>query len=34
MIFDHIGIYIKDFEKSKAFYAAALMPLGIESAME
>ena len=26
---DHIGMGVKDLEKSKAFYAAALAPLGI-----
>src|SRR5689334_21640077 len=26
---DHIGINAKDYEKSKAFYTAALKPLGI-----
>lgn len=27
---DHIGIDVQDFEKSKAFYQAALVPLGYE----
>lgn len=31
---DHIGIDVKDYEKSKAFYAAALTPLGYELIME
>jgi len=34
MIFDHIGINVGDYEKSKAFYAKALAPLGIEVVME
>lgn len=28
MIIDHIGIGVDDYEKAKAFYAAALAPLG------
>lgn len=31
---DHIGIDVQDFEKSKAFYKAALAPLGYELIME
>jgi catechol 2,3-dioxygenase-like lactoylglutathione lyase family enzyme len=27
---DHIGINVSDFERSKAFYRAALAPLGYE----
>ena len=34
MIIDHIGLYVKDYEKSRAFYLAALKPLGIELIME
>jgi catechol 2,3-dioxygenase-like lactoylglutathione lyase family enzyme len=30
MILDHIGLTVRDFAKSKAFYSAALMPLGIK----
>lgn len=30
---DHIGLTVKDFEASKAFYDAALAPLGIEVVM-
>jgi catechol 2,3-dioxygenase-like lactoylglutathione lyase family enzyme len=33
-ILDHIGINATDFERSKAFYAAALAPLGITLVME
>lgn len=29
MIIDHIGFNVRDFAKSKAFYAKALAPLGI-----
>ncbi len=29
MIIDHIGLVVRDLDKSKAFYAAALAPLGI-----
>jgi catechol 2,3-dioxygenase-like lactoylglutathione lyase family enzyme len=32
-ILDHVGIHISDFDKSKAFYGAALAPLGIELVM-
>ncbi|MFZ5595354.1 MAG: VOC family protein [Pseudomonadota bacterium] len=31
---DHIGLEVKDYEKSKAFYTAALAPLGYEMVME
>jgi catechol 2,3-dioxygenase-like lactoylglutathione lyase family enzyme len=31
---DHVGIEVSDFERSKAFYEAALAPLGIELLME
>lgn len=31
---DHIGINVEDYEKSKAFYKAALAPLGYELLME
>lgn len=31
---DHIGFAVSDFKKSKAFYAAALQPLGIELLVE
>jgi catechol 2,3-dioxygenase-like lactoylglutathione lyase family enzyme len=34
MIIDHIGIAVADYRQSKAFYCAALAPLGIELAME
>jgi catechol 2,3-dioxygenase-like lactoylglutathione lyase family enzyme len=34
MILDHIGFAVADFEKSKAFYLAALGPLGIGVAKE
>lgn len=34
MIIDHIGLAISDLEKSRAFYGAALAPLGIEQVME
>lgn len=29
MILDHIGLAVRDYEKSKAFYGRALAPLGI-----
>lgn len=29
MILDHIGLSVSDYEKSKAFFTAALAPLGI-----
>ncbi|MBV9159384.1 MAG: VOC family protein [Candidatus Kaiserbacteria bacterium] len=31
---DHIGIYVSDIDKAKAFYAAALKPLGYSIKME
>ena len=31
---DHIGLAVSDLDKSKAFYAAALAPLGIQLVME
>ena len=31
---DHIGFEVSDYERSKAFYEAALAPLGIELLME
>lgn len=34
MILDHIGISVSDYEQSKAFYTAALKPLGIGLLME
>lgn len=34
MIIDHIGFGVADYAKSKAFYCAALAPLGIELIME
>jgi catechol 2,3-dioxygenase-like lactoylglutathione lyase family enzyme len=34
MILDHIGFNVADFERSKAFYLAALAPLGIVAAAE
>ena len=34
MILDHIGFAVADFAKSRAFYAQALAPLGIEVIME
>jgi catechol 2,3-dioxygenase-like lactoylglutathione lyase family enzyme len=33
-MFDRIGIAVSDFPASRAFYVAALAPLGIEVAME
>ncbi len=33
-MFDHIGVSVTNLEKSKAFYAAALKPLGISVKME
>lgn len=29
MIIDHLGVGVSDYERAKAFYAAALAPLGI-----
>ncbi len=34
MIIDHMGIAVRDFERSKVFYRQALAPLGIEPVME
>src|SRR5262245_26588422 len=34
MILDHIGITVTDFGRSRAFYAAALAPLGIREVMQ
>jgi catechol 2,3-dioxygenase-like lactoylglutathione lyase family enzyme len=34
MIVDHIGLAVRDFGASKAFYRRALAPLGIELIME
>ena len=31
---DHIGLNVTDYEKAKAFYTAALAPLGIKPMME
>jgi len=31
---DHLGIDVGDYDRSKAFYAAALKPLGLEVLME
>jgi len=31
---DHIGLAVSDLDKAKAFYAAALRPLGIQLVME
>jgi catechol 2,3-dioxygenase-like lactoylglutathione lyase family enzyme len=31
---DHLGIDVSDYDRSKAFYAAALKPLGLEVLME
>jgi catechol 2,3-dioxygenase-like lactoylglutathione lyase family enzyme len=33
-MFDHLGFGVADFAASRAFYTAALAPLGIEVAME
>jgi catechol 2,3-dioxygenase-like lactoylglutathione lyase family enzyme len=33
-IVDHLGLNVKDYDRSKRFYQAALAPLGIELAME
>jgi catechol 2,3-dioxygenase-like lactoylglutathione lyase family enzyme len=33
-MFDHLGFGVADFAASRAFYSAALAPLGIEVAME
>jgi catechol 2,3-dioxygenase-like lactoylglutathione lyase family enzyme len=34
MILDHIGFAVEDYEGAKAFYSAALKPLGITLVME
>ncbi len=34
MILDHIGLGVRDYARSKAFYDAALAPLGIALVME
>jgi len=34
MIIDHFGIGVSDYDRAKAFYAAALAPLGITLVME
>ncbi len=34
MVIDHIGVAVRDLEKSKAFYVAALAPLGIRIVKE
>jgi catechol 2,3-dioxygenase-like lactoylglutathione lyase family enzyme len=34
MSFDHLGFNVSDFARSRAFYAAALAPLGLGIAME
>ena len=31
---DHVGVEVSDFERSKAFYAQALAPLGLKVVME
>jgi catechol 2,3-dioxygenase-like lactoylglutathione lyase family enzyme len=33
-MFDHVGITVRDFERSKAFYQVALAPLGYKLQME
>lgn len=33
-ILDHVGVTVSDYERSKAFYIAALAPLGIKFLME
>jgi catechol 2,3-dioxygenase-like lactoylglutathione lyase family enzyme len=33
-LLDHIGINVSDYARSKAFYAKALAPLGVEVVME
>jgi catechol 2,3-dioxygenase-like lactoylglutathione lyase family enzyme len=33
-VLDHIGLHVADYERSKAFYAEALAPLGLELLME
>ena len=34
MILDHVGFAVRDFAKSRAFYATALAPLGIRIVKE
>jgi catechol 2,3-dioxygenase-like lactoylglutathione lyase family enzyme len=34
MTLDHVGVSVSDFARSRAFYVAALAPLGIVPAME
>jgi hypothetical protein len=34
VVLDHIGVPVSDFERSKCFYATALLPLGYELIME
>jgi catechol 2,3-dioxygenase-like lactoylglutathione lyase family enzyme len=34
MVIDHFGFGVSDYERAKAFYIAALAPLGIELVME
>jgi catechol 2,3-dioxygenase-like lactoylglutathione lyase family enzyme len=34
MIIDHVGFGVSDYERAKAFYAAALAPLGVSLLME
>ena len=31
---DHVGLYVADYDRSKAFYSKALAPLGLELVME
>jgi catechol 2,3-dioxygenase-like lactoylglutathione lyase family enzyme len=33
-VIDHLGIEVRDYQRSKDFYSAALAPLGFELAME
>jgi catechol 2,3-dioxygenase-like lactoylglutathione lyase family enzyme len=33
-MFDHIGLTVRDLERARAFYAAALAPLGIRELMQ
>jgi catechol 2,3-dioxygenase-like lactoylglutathione lyase family enzyme len=33
-VLDHVGVPVSDFERSKRFYAEALLPLGYELIME
>ena len=33
-MFDHIGVVVSDFAKSKAFYAQALAPIGHSRVVE